>query len=315
MPAAAARAHPPLGEHLLAVPRAGGELAQLHGDGVGEHQVRPADGRLDAAGEAFEPGGVLRPGARLEQAAVDGPLVEGRGEPRPPDGAADLPGPRCRCTGTGVGVAEGGGPQPLAVGGQPGRLGRQRDLRLHAGSQLTSPASSTGTARAPTRVPVAARASTSVLREGREPAQGVRRALGQRLDRLGDDPAPAQQRLAARDADQLLRGRAGREPLQVEAQDAEARGLQRGRGGRRAGAAAVVTQVDQADLIRRVGPRRPQSVSTRPRSSASVRGRGDVGEQVGQRRVRVVAAEQVRGDPVGHPQRRATGTAAPGPRR
>ena len=91
-PAAAARTHPPLGEHLLAVPRTGGELAQLHGDGVGEHQVRPADGRLDAAGETFEPGGVLRPGTRLEQATVDGPLVEGRGELRPPDGAADLPG-------------------------------------------------------------------------------------------------------------------------------------------------------------------------------------------------------------------------------
>ena len=134
MPAAAARPHPPLGEHLLAVPRPGGELAQLRGDGVGEHQVGPADGRLDAAGEAFEPGGVLRPGTRLEQAAVDGPLVEGRGELRPPDGAADLPGAEMQVDGDRSGVAEGGGPQPLAVGGgQPGRLGRQRDLAAPRG--------------------------------------------------------------------------------------------------------------------------------------------------------------------------------------
>ena len=62
--AAAARAHPPLVEHLVAVPGAQRELAQLLGVAGGQHEVAPADRGLDAAGEPFEADGVLRAGTR-----------------------------------------------------------------------------------------------------------------------------------------------------------------------------------------------------------------------------------------------------------
>ena len=70
--APAARAHPPLVEHLVAVPGAQRDLAQLGRHGRGQHEVVPADGRLDPAGQPFEPGGVLRPRAVAQVVAVTG---------------------------------------------------------------------------------------------------------------------------------------------------------------------------------------------------------------------------------------------------
>ncbi len=210
------------------------------------------------------------------------------------------PGPSCRCPGTaGIRGAQRGGPHPFAVRrGEPGRLRLQRDLA------------------APRRVPADVAGEQHRQRQRREPAQGVRGRVGQGLDRFGDDPAPAQQRLPPRDADQFLRGRAGRQPTQVEPDDAVAGRRQRRRGDRGAGAPAVVAQVDQPDLIRhgataprgaRGGRARAGSVTAPGQDPAQVvgepaRGRGDLGEDVGQRGVRVVGPQQVRGHPVRHPQ-------------
>ena len=53
------RAHAPLVEDAVAVPGAGGQLAQLRLDAGRQHEVVPADDRLDPSGQALEATRVL----------------------------------------------------------------------------------------------------------------------------------------------------------------------------------------------------------------------------------------------------------------
>jgi hypothetical protein len=209
--------------------------------------------------------------------AVDGPVVEGGGELRPADGAADLAGPSCRLPGdSGIRAAQRVVHiRSRSAGASRGDSACSGTSRLHAGSQLTSPASSTG------------------KRQRREPAQGVRGHVRQGLDRFGDDPAPAQQRLPPRDADQFLRGRAGRQPTQVEPDDAVTGRRQRRRGDRGAGSPAVVAQVDQPHSPHQD----PAQVVGEPPGVGVISARTSVSAGV-----RVVGPQQVRGDAVRHAQ-------------
>ncbi len=91
-PAAAAATwpHPPVGEHTLAVPGPSGQLAELAGHLVRQHQVGPADRRLDPAGEPLQAGRVLVAGAltqvgRLYAAVAVGDRERTRRRGRPAD--------------------------------------------------------------------------------------------------------------------------------------------------------------------------------------------------------------------------------------
>ena len=228
---------------------------------------------------------------RLQEAAVDGPVVEGGGELRPADGAADLAGAevqvrreRTRSPSSAPTVQN----RSRSAGTNRGASSLQRDLRsLQVGSQLTSPASSTGTGSAG------------------QPAQGVGGRRGQGLDRFGDDPAPAQQRLAPRapgpapPAPGAWRAGAGRGPGRRGPRPAAPRRRRpcrcagRGRAGRPGGSPRTAA----AEVV---GER--------------ARGRDDVGEDVGQGGVRRRRRRAGARPPGPAPAARGRGTAGPAPR-
>ena len=84
---ATAAAHPPLGEHPVAVAGPRGQIGEGSPHSRGEHEVVPADLGLDPPGQPLEAGGVLGAYAAAQVLGGDAPVPElGRrsGRPRPP---------------------------------------------------------------------------------------------------------------------------------------------------------------------------------------------------------------------------------------
>ena len=261
----------------------------------GRRRRRAAPGRTSrrparpAGPAARSPARVLRPGTA--------PAAGRRSTARSPQGAAaaaptgrpgrSAPGPRCRWTAgpaTGRPVAEGGRPQPLAFGGgQPGRLAVQRDLRLQPGSQLTSPVE-----QHRHRQSTPAGSSTS----GADVASAS----------TGSATTPAPRSSASRPATpRPARPVAGRVASRARSTPTDAAGppAQRRRGDRRAGAPARgrAGRPGRRSSRQRAPDQSPHGIPSRPAACG-----GSTEHDARQRRVRVVVAEQVRDDPVGHPQ-------------
>ncbi len=126
-----------------------------------------------------------------------------------------------------------------------------------------------------------------------DPPDDVRGDLGEGLDGSGDERPAAEQHLPGDETERLEVVRPGREPGEVDDDRTAPRPAGRGRGHRRPGEPGDVAQVDEPHA----GVEAP---GEGPRGGAvERRGRR---EQVVDRGVRAVVAEQVRGDPVGHPQ-------------
>ena len=255
--------------------------------------------RLDAAGEALEAGGVLRPGARLQQ--VGGRRAGRRGWRRAaPTGRRGRSG---RGRAAGARGQQNPAASPSAVGPQPSRsAGASRGAsacsgtsRLHAGSQLTSPASSTGNGSDASRRRASAaasvRASTGSATSPHPRSRASRPASGPAPPAPGGSPA---------DAGRARRRRSRPPPAPPRRPRSRCAG--RGRAGRPAGPDPA-----RGDRLARSAGWARQAGSVTAQDPAQVvgepaRGRGDLGEDVGQRGVRVVGPEQVRGHPVRHPQ-------------
>ena len=291
--ATAAGPHPPVSEHLLPVPGPQRDLLQGGEDGGRQHQVGPADARLDPAGEPLQRGPVLRARAEAEVPGAD-PVVrlEHRLHPCGLRGARDLLRPEPELRGRLERVGLGDGPREREP---PDRLALLGGARRHLHEERRG--------GRPQRVPRDLADEQQRPRIGDQLLEQVG-ALLHRRDRTGHDPGAGEPGLA--DREPRHPGRVGLPDQVVEVDDqrsvaGEPQRLDREHPARAGGRLAEVGEGHA------VPERRGQRGRVPPR---------DVGHRPGhrgQRGVRSVVAEQERHHPVRHPQRPAPGWAARGP--
>ena len=283
-PPAVAAAHPPLPDHLVAVAGARGQLVDLGLGGVGQDQVVPVRNRLDAPREPFEAGRVL--GSRAAGDVGDGH------RPRPGDRDASGRLGRAhdllrrepererddrRVELDRTLAVERAKPELVALGDRGhGRLEQER--RLARPGRVPRPVADQDHRRAAL---------------GERP-DGAGAALRQRLDRAGDDARPAQPRFAGGRRGHVARVVVGPEAREIELEDRPPERAQRRRRQRASRRAGPLVDVDQ---------RNPGVDRAREQRHVADRRRNGVDEQVDDRGVGLIVAEQMRSDSVGDAQR------------
>jgi len=300
------------------VPGPDHQLPQLLAGQIGQHQVVPADGRGDPAGQPLQAGPVPGPYAGPQVVRTHRPVVEARQLGRDRGSAADLIGGQPVPGHRGGGVT---GQGVLPERREPGRVRRRdgnRDRRLRGPLWIPGP-----------------RAVGQQRDTGRPPGQLAQRpcpagAAGvECLQWTEHDPAAAQPGLADQRGQHRVRvgqlsqpRRVGQQRAVPGAEQRVDRGLPPPAGGLaqvQHGDAGIESHLDPlrrphgrldrpshrlSGPPRRTHPARwPGATRPTPPARPARPARLDQGDQAGQAGVGLVVAEQVADHPVGHPQR------------
>ena len=183
--AAAALAHPPVDEHLVAVPGPGGQLLERPAYAGCQHQVVPGHLGLDPAGQPLQPGGVLGADAAAQVVGGDPAAVEQGRRLGGVDGALHLRRAEGEVGAEGVRVDVGADSLEV-VAQQRDPLARPEHRRLD-GQRWR---------RRPPGVPRRGAEEQHGRRPPAQPLHRLRVVLGQVLDGPGHQAGVAQQRLA-----------------------------------------------------------------------------------------------------------------------